>query len=213
MSSPRFYDPAVATKVYGNHPPHWDQVGATFFLTFRLADAVPADALRAYVQERREWLLGHPEPPWPPEFEKEYHRKFTGRFERWLDRGFGSCILRKPECARIVADALRHFEGERCTLHAWVVMPNHVHAVASLVGDETLAGLLQSWKGYTSRQINQYLGTTGSVWQKSYFDRIVRDWDHFAACARYIRNNPVKANLSEGCFLHGESDLTRRILG
>ena len=188
-------------------------MGATFFVTFRLADAVPAEPLRAYVAERQQWLATCPQRPWPPEIEKEYHRKFTSRFERWLDRGFGACVLRKPACSRIVADALHHFEGERSRLHAWVVMPNHVHLIASLIGEETLPALLHSWKGYTARQINQHLGTTGAFWQKSYFDRIVRDWDHYASCARYIRNNPVKAGLPEGDFLHGESELTRRILG
>ena len=212
-TSLRFFDPHAVTQVYHNRVPHWHQMGATFFLTYRLADAVPAEPLRAYVAEHHQWLAAYPERPWPPEVEKQYHRRFTSRFERWLDRGYGACILRLPECARTVADALHHFEGERARLHAWVVMPNHVHLIASLVGGETLPGLLHSWKGYTARQINQLLGTTGAVWQKSYFDRLVRDWDHYASCARYIRNNPMKAKLREGDFLHGESELTRRILG
>lgn len=214
MSTPlRFYNPTADMRVYHNRVPHWDQMGATYFLTFRLADAVPAEALHAYVIERQQWMATHPAPPWPPEIEKEYHRKFTGRFERWLDRGFGACVLRKPECARIVADTLSHFEGVRSRLHAWVVMPNHVHVIASLVGDESLAGLLKSWKGYTARQINQHLGTTGTLWQKSYYDRLVRDWDHYAICARYLRHNPIKARLAQDEFLQGESELTRRMLG
>ena len=214
MSSPiRFYNPDGETHVTHNHLPHWEQMGCTFFLTFRLADAVPTDALRAYVRERDEWLASHPAPPWPPEIDKEYRRKFTGRFERWLDRGYGSCHLRKPECARIVADTMKHFEGERSRLHAWVVMPNHVHALVALVGEATLADLIKSWKGYMARQINLHLGLTGTLWQKSYFDRMIRDWDHFQACARYIRENPPKAKLQDGDFLHGESELVRRILG
>jgi REP element-mobilizing transposase RayT len=75
--------------------------------------------------------------------------------------------------AKIVADAMRHFEGERSILHAWVVMPNHVHALFSQVGETPLASLLHSWKGFSARQINQHTGNNGSIWQKSYFDRMV----------------------------------------
>ena len=209
----RFYDPAIASKVTRNRLPHWEQAGATYFLTFRLADAVPAEALGAFIREKREWLAAHPEPPWPPDVEKEYQRKFSGRFECWLDRGYGGCLLRDPGNAAIVEEALRHFEGERSQLHSWVIMPNHVHALFSLADGISLGSLLHSWKGFSARQINLRAGTSGSIWQKSYFDRIVRDWDHFASCARYIRNNPVKAKLTTGGYVLGESELVRKMLG
>jgi putative transposase len=163
------------------------------------------------MKERDEWLAAHPSGPLSPELEREYHRKFPGRFERWLDRGYGACLLREQENARIVADTLRHFEGERSRLHAWVIMPNHVHVLASPIGGETLPQLLQSWKGYTARQLNERRGASGPVWQKSYFDRMIRDWEHFGRCVRYIRSNPGKAGLRKGEYLHGESDLARRM--
>jgi REP element-mobilizing transposase RayT len=206
-----FYDPSRATRTNTSRLPHLDQPEAAYFLTFRLADAIPADALRAYLREREDWLGTHPPRPWPPELEKEFHRKFTGRFERWLDRGYGTCLLRDPADAGIVADTLKHFDGERYRLHAWVVMPNHVHVLASLMAGQKLADVLRSWKGFSSRQIHLRRGDSGTLWQKSYFDRIVRDEEHFAKCARYIRNNPAKAGLARGDYLLGESDLVRRI--
>jgi len=208
----RFFNPDAVVKTTGDRLPHWDQLGATFFITFRLADSVPQDALRAYVREHRQWEEAHPSRPWPPEVEDAYRRKFTPRCERWLDRGAGECLLRDPANGEIVADALRHFEGERSLLHAWVVMPNHVHVLVSLVGETTLGGLLHAWKGFTARKINERRGRAGSIWQKSYFDRLVRDWEHFARCARYIRANPSKAELPAGEFLQGESELVRRVL-
>ena len=54
---------------------------------------------------------------------------------------------------------------------------------------------------------------TGTLWQKSYFDRMIRDWDHFANSARYIRNNPIKAKLRAGEAMHGESAFVSRMLG
>ena len=52
-----------------------------------------------------------------------------------LDRGWGACWLQRNEIARIVQDAILLFDGERNRLHAWTIMPNHVHVLISgLVG-------------------------------------------------------------------------------
>ncbi len=208
----RFYEPGLVSKITHNRLTHWDQVGATYFITFRLADAVPAGPLAEFVREKREWLAANPAPR-TAELEKEYHQKFSQRFERWLDRGYGSCLLRDPQNAKIVVDAMKHFEGERSLLHSWVVMPNHVHALFSQVGETLNGSLHHSWKGFSARQINQRTGNSGSIWQKSYFDRMVRDWDHFASCARYIRNNPLKAKLLPGSYQQGESTFVSKMLG
>jgi REP element-mobilizing transposase RayT len=209
----KFYDPSRKSRQSLNRVPHWEQPGRTYFCTFRLADAVPAKALADFVREKREWLATQPERPWPEEVEREYHWRFSIRFERWLDRGHGSCLLRDPENAGIVAETLRHFDGERSLIHAWVVMPNHVHVLFSPLGDHAIASLMHSWKGFSARQINTRMNRSGALWQKSYFDRMIRDWDHFANCARYIRNNPKKAKLRAGDFLGGESDFVARMLG
>jgi len=211
-SLPRFLNPHAITKTTGNRLPHWDQQSGTFFITYRLVDSIPRERLESYQLERKQWDEVHGPRPWSLEIERSFHRQFTRRFERWLDHGDGECLLRDPEHAAIVAEALAHFEGERSRLHAWVIMPNHVHVLVSLVGDTALADLLRTWKGFTARRINERRGRAGSIWQKSYFDRLVRDWEHFARCARYIRNNPTNAHLREGEYLHGESDLVRQLL-
>lgn len=211
-NDPVFYDPDAISRISKNRIPHWLQPGATYFVTFRLVDSVPHDAMVAYRRQKQAWLDSHSKPPWPPEIEKLYHQRFTGRFERWLDRGYGCCLLTEPENALIVAGTLQHFEGERSHLHAWVIMPNHVHVLYSLISQSTLSGLLHSWKGFSARQINQRMGKSGQIWQKSYFDRIVRDWDHFIKCARYIQNNPHKAKLAAGTYALGASDRVRRLL-
>jgi hypothetical protein len=55
------------------------------------------------------------------------------------------------------------------------------------------------------------LSREGTFWQKDYFDRMVRDTQHFWNCARYIRSNPIKANLKPGEYLHYESDFVRSV--
>ncbi len=145
------------------------------------------------------------------EIELEYHKRFSGAIERWLDAGHGSCVLRRNDCAKIVGETLRHFDGARLALITSVVMPNHVHAVLVQGPQQSLEKLVRSWKTFTARQINSLLGRSGSLWQRDYFDRLVRDEAHFANCVRYIRRNPEKAHLSEGEYLLYESELAKEI--
>jgi putative transposase len=204
---PRFFHPDAEITVGHNRLPHWDQQGRTYSLTFRLFDSVPAHLMHEHRLAKAAWLKEHPE-PWTREVELEYLRTFQGQIERWLDQGHGECLLRRGELAEIVAGALRHFEGERTRLHAWVVMPNHVHALTEVMEGWELSGLLLSWKGFTAVEINQRLSRSGPVWQKGYHDRLIRDWDHFRNVVRYIRRNPAK--LRAGEFLCGESELAKR---
>ncbi len=194
-----------------NRLPHREQEGRAYFVTFRLADSLPAELLEQWEQERAIWLSLHPE-PWSPAEEGEYHRRFSGRLERALDEGHGSCVLRRPEIAEKVGAALAFFEGDRCRQLAWVVMPNHVHALFVPLGESVLQSLLHSWKSFTAKAINTLLETTGSLWQKDYFDRLIRDADHCGNCVRYIRRNPSHAHLKTDEFLHWESEWARNII-
>jgi REP element-mobilizing transposase RayT len=208
---PRFFNPYADIGHTENRLPHWQQAGAVYFVTFRLADSVPKELLDGIEEERELWLRLHPQ-PWTPTLEREYHERFTGAVERRLDAGHGSCVLRHPECRAQVAGALRFFEGKRCAQIAWVVMPNHVHALFVLHEEWTLEKLLQSWKRHSAREINKRTGRTGeAVWQKDYFDRLVRDAGHLANCVRYIRRNPIKARFHEGEYELWESDLAKAV--
>jgi putative transposase len=191
--------------------PHWQQNGGTYFVTFRLADALPSKLLDGWHHEREVWLRLHPA-PWSAEIERDYHNRFSAKIEHWLDAGYGSCILRQPDCASIVDETLVHFDGERVRRISSVIMPNHVHVLFVQNTAYSIPKLLHSWKSYTSHKINATLGRCGSVWQKDYFDRLIRDEQHFANCVRYIRRNPTKAQLSPGGFIVYENDLAKRIV-
>lgn len=92
-------------------------------------------------------------------------------------------------------ETLLRFDGERYLLMAWVVMPNHVHVLAQFDKQYPLSGVLHSWKSYVAHQANQMLGRSGSFWQKEYFDRFIRNDNHYRNAVMYIENNPVKAGL------------------
>ena len=94
---------------------------------------------------------------------------------------------------------------------SFIVMPNHVHALFVQNPEFPLEKLVRSWKGFTARQINKLLERSGNFWQRDYFDRLVRDEQHFVNCLRYIRRNPEKAQLTKNEFILWESMLARSI--
>ena len=157
--------------------PHLDHPGLIQSITFRLANALPAEVI-ARLQ------LGESD-----------DARLRDKLEEYLNAGHGECLLRQPALAQIVENALLHFDGQRYRLLAWVVMPNHVHVLIETQAGHALAEVVQSWKSFTAKAINQVLGRRGALWQREYFDRYVRDDRHLQAVIEYIDNNPVQAGL------------------
>ncbi|MCB1233126.1 MAG: transposase [Verrucomicrobiae bacterium] len=210
----QFFHEYEEIEKHGFKLPHWQQPGACYFLTFRLADSIPRQLLDKWEDDREAWLKQHP-PPWTPELEQEYHERFSRQIEHWLDQAHGECVFREPEIAEILAQVLLFHDGAegRYQIHSFVIMPNHVHGLFSLHPDYRLEDCLKNWKGISARHINQLLGREGNtLWQRNYFDRLIRNAHHFTAVARYIRRNPAKANLSPGSYHLYESDLVKNLL-
>jgi REP element-mobilizing transposase RayT len=59
----------------------------------------------------------------------------------------------------------------------------------------TFSEILHSWKSYTSNEANRLLGKAGGFWYPDYYDRFVRNAEHFARAIDYIEMNPVAAGL------------------
>ena len=173
------------------------------FITFRLGDALPVERVRHWKEQRRLWLITFPK-PWTPETEQEYHRKFTWKLESLLDEGSGSCLLKDSGARDILSNVLMRFQDERVEHQAWIIMPNHVHLLFKpLVPIEKL---VQAWKSASAAGIGK-----GPVWQRNYRDTLIRDQDHFINAVRYIRKNPVKAELPEGAFTLWQSERAARV--
>jgi len=117
------------------------------------------------------------------------------RIEEYLDLGTGEQWLSRPPIAELVEQALLWFDAQRYCLHAWVLMPNHVHVLITPRLGNDLSEILQSWKSFTAKKANELLGRTGAFWQQEYFDRFVRHEQHFEDALKYIEFNPVKAGL------------------
>jgi REP element-mobilizing transposase RayT len=106
-------------------------------------------------------------------------------------------VLEDLSLAVIAEEALWHGYGERYLLHAYVIMPDHVHLLLQPVAEWALAKILQGLKGFTARQINRLLGRKGEFWQDESFDHLVRNEEDWFDKFDYIHNNPVKAGLVE----------------
>ena len=117
--------------------------------------------------------------------------------DAYLDQGGGAAWLGEPRVAELVERAMLHFDGVRYDLHAWVVMPNHVHALFTPKSEHGLSQIMSAWKSYTAKEANKILGRNGHFWQKEYFDRVIRNPHHFDFVKEYIENNPVKAGLCQ----------------
>jgi len=157
--------------------PHWQVIGQPLFVTFRLHDSLPASRIflpenlssgRAFVA--MDLLLDHPQS--------------------------GPVHLSLPEIARMVVDSIRDGEARfgRYELHAFVVMPNHVHM---LITPRTVSKhWLGPLKGFTGLTANRMLGRSGPFWQDESYDRLVRDSNEFSRISAYIADNPVRAGLA-----------------
>lgn len=163
--------------------PHWDAGNKPQFLSWRLDDALPASV----VDRMREEVAHFPT--------DKAKIEFAQRVEAYCDAGHGSCILNRPLAAAAAQRAPFTCDGDIAYLHSWVIMPNHVHALVTPAAGLTLGEVLQRLKGTSSREVNKVVRRRGRLWQPDYFDRLIRDEDHFYKVIRYIEWNPVKARL------------------
>jgi putative transposase len=172
--------------------PHLESHALIQHVVFHLADAIPGDVWRAMAAD----LALSPT--------YSHHLGTSGPWQDLLDEGRGSCLLALPSAAALVQDALRHHDGTRVGLFAWVVMPNHVHVLARSRPPWTLAKTIASWKAWTgsrlaamAREQGRFaaLGPFNRVWAREYWDRAMRTEEDVARTLRLIRRDPVRAGL------------------
>ena len=199
-SSHSYFDHYVDVDVTKNLLPHWQQRNVFVFVTCRLGDSLPQAKLVQWQEERGIWLKRHPR-PWNANTAIRFHKRFSRRIEDGLDQGSGSCVLKDPALAGVVAESLHYFNGKRYELASFVVMPNHVHVLFRPLGLHRIQKIVKTWKGFTAWEINRRTGNSGPLWQEDYWDRLIRHPLHFCRCAEYIRENPTRAGLRDGQFI------------
>lgn len=111
-------------------------------------------------------------------------------------------------CARLLVRNMKQLHDAECVESmSWVIMPDHLHWLFCLRNSNSLPLVMKKLKAVSARQINQRLNTTGTVWQKAYYDRAIRDGEDLRKLARYIVANPLRAGLVSdiSCYSHWDA--------
>jgi putative transposase len=158
--------------------PHLYEINRPIFLTWRLHDSLPPNRIfpSATLTSGQAFAI----------------------MDRLLDEArAGANHLRQPAIARMVVEAFHHNSGilGHYLLHAFAVMPNHVHML--LTPAVPLPKLTKSLKGITARRANEILGLTRKpFWQAETYDHLIRSGPEFQKIRLYIEQNPVRAGLA-----------------
>lgn len=134
---------------------------------------------------------------------------------------FGEVVdgrMRLNELGRVAAEEWRRTEQVRdhVMLDAFVVMPNHIHGIVVITRrsrrgrgelqfaptnesskfqspSQTLGAIVRGFKGAATRRINRLRDTPGEpVWQRNYYEHIVRGRRDLERIRRYIAENPAR---------------------
>ena len=163
--------------LYLRRLPHDYETDQPIFLTWRLYDSLPPN--RAF-----------------PTAALTSGQAF-GAMDRLLDEArAGAFYLRQPAVADMIVEAIQYNSSVlgHYVSHAFVVMPNHVHLLATPA--VALPRLTKSLKGITAKRANAMLALTGRpFWQEESYDHRVRHAREFEKIRNYIEGNPVRAGL------------------
>jgi hypothetical protein len=175
----------MVNEFYRRKLPHWQPEGASIFLTWRLFGSLPAHLRTASQNDQQDKTKDSP------------GKRFK-LLDAALDKAqLGPHWLDDPRVALCIAASIH--KGSALlgfyTLHAFVVMPNHVHMLVT--PKVSLARMTNGLKGVSAREANRILARQGEpFWQDESFDHWVRDPPQFDHIRTYIESNPVTAGLA-----------------
>jgi REP element-mobilizing transposase RayT len=182
-------------EFYKRRLPHVQIAGATYFITFRLANSLPREALDILAEEKQK-IAGL------PESQKEAaHRAWFAKYDDYLDMAqYGNLYLQNEQIADILAESIQFRDGKVYDLISYCIMLNHAHLVCTpLLKDKLvffgLTEILHSLKRHTAREANKFLRRSGAFWQDESYDHFIRDDAELERIVKYVLYNPVKAKL------------------
>ncbi len=155
--------------------PHIDLKGHYQFVTFRTHDSID-DFLKRLSAENLSANI------------RQY------KIDKYLDHSSNGCYL-NTEALILLKSFFLEKDKELYELIAFSVMPNHVHILFKQY--EELAKIMQLLKGSSAYQLNRLLERKGKFWEDGYYDKLIRNEDHFSMTYEYIKYNAVKAGLTD----------------
>ncbi len=120
-------------------------------------------------------------------------------------------LFQTDRMANLFLDVLSSYRSQqKYLLHEFVLMPNHFHLL--ITPTITLERALQLIKGGFSFRAKRELGFVGEIWEKSFHDRRVRDWQEYCALRHYIHLNPIRKGLAEKAEQYPYNSAAARIV-
>jgi len=207
---------------YRRNLPHYQPLGYTYFVTYRLYGSLPVKVIEKLKSDREKQLkeiAGISDKSIRDEKYKKMQSAYFGKFDKLLDTSdYGPTWFKEKEIEQIVKDAIHFYDKKKYDLICYTIMSNHVHQVftpiVGRISDSTnqqgeaevsrnrvsgyiVTKILQDLKRFTARECNKALNRSGSFWQHESYDHVVRDYDEFQRIVEYVLNNPVKVSLCE----------------
>ena len=107
-------------------------------------------------------------------------------------------IFLKPDPARILLEQLLECRGRGFyRLHAFVIMPEHLHILLTPGEETSLEKAMQMIKGGSAFRIKKELLYKFPIWHAGFHDRWIRDAEEYGSRKKYIEQNPVLAKLTQ----------------
>jgi putative transposase len=182
---------------YKRFLPHKQGSDSVLFVTWRQNLTIPQAILDLLQAHKQTWDQTH----LPDENKDSYFKQRFQLFDTELAKfNHPEFSLTQPEIAVIIKDAFMFYADKKYCLCAFCIMSNHVHIQFQALLDKNgiayrLPDIVQGLKSYTAKRINEIRATSGSVWARGYYDRIIRDESDYWNVQSYILKNPVKAGI------------------
>lgn len=198
--------------------PHFHRVGATFFITTNLYGAIPKNILQK-LRVKRDSLIEQIKQENQEDKERKIYmarRAYFYELDTYLDACQNSPkYLAIPEVATIVEEEIRRYDQQDYNLVAFTLMSNHIHLVLDFSIQlkqiipfdldlyTNVSEVMRKIKGSSSFHANKVIDNSGNpFWGASYYDRYIRDYNHFFGAVNYTINNVVKAKIATHWMNH-----------
>lgn len=105
------------------------------------------------------------------------------------------CFFNESDYARYLAELNEACRKEGCTVHAYVLMTNHVHLLVTPMQSGCVGRMMQSLGRRYVRYVNDHYRRTGTLWEGRFKSSLVDTEGYLLQCHRYIELNPVRAGM------------------
>ena len=88
---------------------------------------------------------------------------------------------------------------ENVKVDNFVIMPNHIHMIISIKknNDIKISQVVSYFKSYVSREYNKISNKKNEIWQKSFYEHVIRNDDDYKRIVEYVVYNPLKWKVDE----------------